>query len=125
MNTRIKKIRKQHGYTQTDLATKLGVSVSTVAMWETGKRQPQYKNVTAMSKLFEVDEEYILGGSDIMRKHPKMNAQQWVIDDECRKILTDYLVLDMYGKTAVQNLIQVEKLRCLNQRTAIMNMEEE
>ena len=37
---RIKLLRKQNGYTQVELAKKLGIGVSTVAMWETGKRTP-------------------------------------------------------------------------------------
>ena len=41
--SRIKQLRKENRLTQVELADKLGVSVSTVAMWETGKRTPNFK----------------------------------------------------------------------------------
>lgn len=37
--SRIKQLRKENRLTQVELADKLGVSVSTVAMWETGVSQ--------------------------------------------------------------------------------------
>ena len=50
---RIKEIRKAHGYSQRDLAEKIGVSTSTVAMWETDKRAPRTK---ALKKYLTLDE---------------------------------------------------------------------
>lgn len=38
---RIKKIRKKLGYTQANFAKKLGVSTSTVGMYEAGERIPR------------------------------------------------------------------------------------
>ena len=37
----IKKARLNKGYTQTELAEKLGISTVSVWMWETGKRFPR------------------------------------------------------------------------------------
>ena len=39
---RLKQLRKEHGMTQVQLAEKLGVASGTVAMWETGKRSPNF-----------------------------------------------------------------------------------
>lgn len=36
----IKELREQLGLTEEELAQKLGVSVSTVSRWETGKHRP-------------------------------------------------------------------------------------
>ena len=35
-----KMLREELNYTQKDIAGKLGVSISTVGMWETGRRLP-------------------------------------------------------------------------------------
>ena len=40
---RLKDLRKEKGMTQIELATALGVSSGTVAMWETGKRKPSFE----------------------------------------------------------------------------------
>jgi len=119
---RIKQLRKQKGLTQIELAETLGVGVSTVAMWESGKRTPNFKLLNDLSDLFDKTIEYILGTSDD-DKSPKPNDAQieqlgtWAIEDDCRKIMKDYMSLDEFGKAAVENLIQMERLRCMNQQT--------
>ena len=62
--SRIKQLRKENRLTQVELADKLGVSVSTVAMWETEKRTPNFKTLDDMSELFDKTISYILGNSD-------------------------------------------------------------
>lgn len=62
--SRIKQLRKENRLTQVELAEKLGVSVSTVAMWETGKRTPNFKTLNDMSDMFDRTIVYILGNSD-------------------------------------------------------------
>ena len=62
--SRIKQLRKENRLTQVELADKLGVSVSTVAMWETGKRTPNFKTLNDMCDIFDRTIDYILGNSD-------------------------------------------------------------
>ena len=61
---RLKELRKKNGYTQVTLAGKLGVSKGTVAMWEVGKRKPDFETLCTLSELFDVRTDYILGQSD-------------------------------------------------------------
>ena len=42
---RLKQLRKEKGMTQIGLAEELGVSKGTVAMWETGRRRPQFETL--------------------------------------------------------------------------------
>lgn len=126
---RIKDLRKLQGLTQTDLAEKLGVSLSSVAMWETGKRTPGFKVLNDLSDLFDKSIDYILGTSDDDRSVKLTEAEQsqlgaWQMEDDCRKVMRDYMSLDEFGKAAVENLIQMEKLRCMNQQTIITKSEE-
>ena len=125
---RIAQLRKQLRMTQADLAEKLGVGVSTVAMWESGKRTPSFKLLNDLSDIFDKTIEYILGTSDDDRssKPTEQEVEQlgaWSMEDDCRKIMKDYLSLDSFGKAAVENLIQMEKLRCMNQQTIIAKPE--
>ena len=46
----IKKIREKKGITQQELAKKLGVVQSTVAMWETNKSLPRLATLPAIAK---------------------------------------------------------------------------
>ena len=48
-------IRKDKRLTQEQLAEKLGISQSAIAMWETGKAVPSTKNLLSISKALEID----------------------------------------------------------------------
>lgn len=48
------KMRKDAGLTQKDVAKALGTVQATVAMWETGKSTPSFKNLCALSSLLNV-----------------------------------------------------------------------
>ena len=61
---RLKYLRKYYGYTQSTLAEKLGVTQGTVAMWETGKRTPDYDTLKVLSEYFDRSADYILGFSE-------------------------------------------------------------
>jgi len=119
---RIKQLRKQMGYTQVAFADTLGVSVSTIAMWETGKRYPSFKHLNEMSSLFDRSVDYILGKSDdaSSQKFSDEDIEQlgkWDVEDRFRETILAYLSLDSYGKSAVESLIKDERLRCHDQAT--------
>ena len=123
-SSRIKELRKQNGYTQVELAEKLGVGLSTIAMWETGKRTPSFKLLNDLSDLFDKTIDYILGYSDDDRSMKRSDEEieqlgRWVIEEDCRKLIKDYMSLDDFGKAAVENLVQMERLRCVNQGTVV------
>lgn len=61
---RLAQIRKEKNFSQQKLADTLGVSRSTVAMWETGPNQPDSDMLLRISALFRVSVDYLLGGTD-------------------------------------------------------------
>lgn len=56
----LKKLRKESGLKQQDLAEKLSISRSTVAKWETGKNQPDNETLLKLSSIFNTSIDYIL-----------------------------------------------------------------
>jgi transcriptional regulator with XRE-family HTH domain len=62
---RIKELRKENGYTQRELATKLELTNSTVCDWETGRSEPDLETLKKIAQLFSVSTDYLLGLSDI------------------------------------------------------------
>lgn len=120
---RIKQLRKQKGLTQKEMAEAVGVGVSTVAMWESGKRTPSFKLLNDLSDLFDKSIDYILGTSDDDR-FPSLNDAQieqlgtWEIQSELIDILRQYLQLDEYGKLNIRSLLSRELVRCQEQGTA-------
>ena len=55
----IKELRNQRGLTQEGLAQEMGVSKSSVAMWEIGNRFPSKEIYEQLADLFNVDQENI------------------------------------------------------------------
>ena len=60
IGNRIKYLRQEKELTQKQLASKLGVSTSTIGMYETGKRSLDNEMVTRMSNFFDVSSDYLL-----------------------------------------------------------------
>lgn len=56
-----KSLRIASGFTQQEIADKLGISRSTIGMYETGAREPDYNTLEAIADLFNVDTDYLLG----------------------------------------------------------------
>lgn len=58
---RIKLLREQNGYTQTELAKKLGITRSSVNAWEMGISIPSTQYLVEISSIFKVSTDYLLG----------------------------------------------------------------
>lgn len=121
--TRLKELRKKNGYTQVALAEKLGVSKGTIAMWEVGKRNPDFKTLCNLSDFFDVRTDYILGQSDddsSITLTVKTINQLGIPETEERikELFKLYLTIDSYGKNNIENLIRSEANRCRNQGTS-------
>lgn len=58
---RFQDTRKKAGYTQVNAAKLLGISRSTLAMWETGKTQPDNAMLTNLAELYRTTVDYLLG----------------------------------------------------------------
>lgn len=61
---RIRYLRKQKGYSQEELADKVGVSRQAVSKWESEQSTPDLDKIIALSDLFEVTTDYILKGTE-------------------------------------------------------------
>lgn len=57
----IKRLRLQDGLLQAQLAKALGVSKSTVSMWETGERTPTLETLESIADYFNVDLNVLWG----------------------------------------------------------------
>lgn len=58
---RLKKLRQEADLKQSDLAKKLGLSTSTIGMYEQGRRQADPDTLLELSKIFNVSVDYLLG----------------------------------------------------------------
>lgn len=71
----IKRLRIERGITQEQLASMLKISRSTIGMYETGSREPDFETCEAIADIFNVDMDYLLGRSNVERKDPVSPTQ--------------------------------------------------
>ena len=109
---RLKDLRKEKGMTQIELATALGVSSGTVAMWETGKRKPSFEMFEKLTQVFDKRIDYILGTSDdpAPAKLNDMEVAQlgnWAMQEE----------YEDFGQKTIAAVLRMEFARCQEQGT--------
>lgn len=61
----IKKLREDKEISQRKLADMLGVSPSTIGMYEQGRRSPDNEMLLKLAKIFDVSIDYLLGTTNI------------------------------------------------------------
>lgn len=119
---RLKQFRKEKGMTQIELAQLLGVSSGTVAMWETGKRKPQFETLNKLCDLFDRNLSYLVGSSDTPAPEGRAEdnidqLEAWAVQEDYEDVVRKYILLDYFGQRAVESLIRSEFARCQEQAT--------
>lgn len=97
----LKFLRLQKGYTQEELAKKIGKDYSTIGKWELGQRNPVMSDVIKLSDIFDVSVQNLVE-KDL---HTKSNniGELDVLFDKHKDILTDS------DKTLIKTIIEQRK----------------
>lgn len=61
---RFKELREKRCLSQRAIALELSLSPSTIGMWESQKREPDFKTVVNLADYFQVTTDYLLGRTD-------------------------------------------------------------
>lgn len=61
---RLKELRKAKNLSQATLAERLGMSKSTIGMYETGDIKPSVEAIEALAEFFNVNRGYLMGEED-------------------------------------------------------------
>ena len=88
-----KQLRRDKDIAQEQMADLLGLSRSTIGMYEQGKREPNLVTLQKIADYFGVSVDYMLG-----RKNPALSNADV-------NLLTKYRLLDDYGKDLVNSII--------------------
>lgn len=83
LGIRIAILRRGAGWSQSELAAKLGVSASAVGMYEQGRRDPATDIIVRLSEIFGVTTDYLLTG------RTQNEADTAAVDDALAKTIMD------------------------------------
>lgn len=61
---RLRELRKSKGISLKELGAIVGVAESTMSLYESGKRQPDYETLLKLAEYFGVTVDYLLRGSE-------------------------------------------------------------
>ena len=70
------KLRKGKGWSQEDLAEKLGISRQAVSKWEVGTSKPDIDNIIKISKLFEVSIDELVNNEIVRTEAISINVKR-------------------------------------------------
>ena len=105
---RLSKLRKEHNHTQKQLGEMISeiepnrdiaVTVCTISHWENGVKMPPIKSVLAISKIYSVSVDYLLGNVDTVEE--TMSPPRVVFDYSEERIEIKYEALLNYNKQPV------------------------
>ncbi|AMV11726.1 MULTISPECIES: helix-turn-helix domain-containing protein [Geobacillus] len=73
LGNRLQELRSKLNMRQEDVAKKIGVGRTTYAMYEQGKREPDYETLLKLADLFEVSTDYLLTGKTTVESKKQTN----------------------------------------------------
>lgn len=81
---KLARLRKEHGYSQEELAEKLGVSRQAVSKWERGESSPDTDNLIALAVLYGIslDEMLSFDGTNKSTREANREREECETDDE-------------------------------------------
>lgn len=101
---RIVDMRERMGYTQADLAKKMGVTPPTISGYETGQADPKTDGLIQLAKILGCSADYLLGLTD----NPNPVAES-PISDRAFTIARRVDSLDARGRGVVQQVLDYEE----------------
>lgn len=91
LGTRLKQVRVEKGFSQSDVADFLNISRQSISRWETDKAYPDIDNLVELSKYYEVSVDELLTETkalqqEINEKTEQMNKNIQEIEDKQKKL---------------------------------------
>lgn len=84
---RLKKLRKEAGFTQVEISEKLGLRQSAYSKYERGTGKPLNANLEKLASIFDVSVSYLLGETDVRLSSDFMEQMANLSETEQEEVL--------------------------------------
>ncbi|MCR5517747.1 MAG: helix-turn-helix domain-containing protein [Lachnospiraceae bacterium] len=116
---KLKEARKKAGLSQEELASRMCVSRSAVAKWETDKGVPDVENLKTMAKLMDVSIDYLLDDGTkldltVTREPIDLQGTKGLLKKgklKCELVKAKFSSYNIYNLTATKKLSRTEKIK--------------
>lgn len=136
LNERIRKLRKVLDLTQQEFADKIGLKQNSIALIESGKRNPSTRTMYAICRAFNVNDNWLtFGEGEIFEPLPKSEEMQRYVDSLFQSddtiaqsvaiaVLKSYCKLDESGKEIVRQSVRemVDRIKYRDELNKPMHM---
>lgn len=78
LGDRIKQLRKQKGMSQSELATKVGLSYAQIGRYETKGAQPPAEVIKKITDIFSVSPDFLINGSVNEQAHANLSDTELI-----------------------------------------------
>lgn len=107
MSERLQKLRKQGGYSQEQLAEKVGVTRQAISKWESNQGNPDIDNIIKLSEVYNVSTDYLLKGVEAINEPIKIDPKKNSGDYMLKKMVTKLLFIAGISAIAVMFLFSL------------------
>ncbi len=90
LSEKIMNLRKKSGWSQEELADRLGISRQSVSKWETGESVPDIDKIIRMSELWNVSTDYLLKEEEVLEEVVAPEAEEKRNGDTYREFSGDF-----------------------------------
>lgn len=99
----LKELREERGFSQKELATKLGVSPTNIYNYEVGRTEPSIDMLILLAKTLEVSVDYLIGNSEDFTSTLPTPGAQTLLEEE-KELLSLYRTLSAEDKRGVMRI---------------------
>lgn len=99
-NNKLYELRKQKGFSQEELASRLNVSRQTVSKWEVGESAPDMEKLVAISDLFGISLDELVKGEE----PEKETASEQVVKSELYSDIKEHVLTEDNKRKAKKGL---------------------
>lgn len=108
---RLKELRNELQLNQKEFAKLVNLSPSTIAMYETGRRNPDPDTLKTIAAFFNVSVDYILGVTDNRTPYSNKSATADDIDTDAKRLLETTQDLSPESKKMLEEYVKLLKAK--------------
>jgi transcriptional regulator with XRE-family HTH domain len=115
LGKKIRKLRIERGYTLKQLGEMLNLGESTISMYETGKRNPDYDTLTKIAEIFNVTTDYLLGRTNEPNPNKPELPPEFKTPEEAMKFILEQNVIMGFGGFDINKMNDEEIIEFANE----------
>ena len=113
----LRELRKDKGFSQTDVAKALGIQYYTLGKWEQGRAQPSIEDLLRLADYYSISIDYLVGREDDLGNIVSAAPSSTDIFGDEATLLSCFRKLGTYEKEAI--LIQIKALAGAVEKNAV------